>query len=333
VERQIAAQLWQHQHALVRHCGLLQRDERHAGTSARKKMQRKLRHVGISVVYSRCGVVSIAASGDFAMTGLAGKIAIVTGARSGIGLSSAAKLAALGATVVMTGTRQSDIEHSAESLRRQGAAAEGVALDLSQPAAIEAVVHGVLARHGRIDILHNNAADLSLSQQDGDVEGATLEVWDRIFTVNVRGTMWMCKHVLRAMSAQRSGSIINTASALGLQGASAQSAYAASKAAVIQLSRSIATSHGKRGIRCNAVAPGLIDTETARQQLPPPLWNIQLDENLLPYLGRPEDIAEIVAFLAGDGARYITGQTFVADGGSSAHVAGYAQLNALFQKG
>jgi NAD(P)-dependent dehydrogenase (short-subunit alcohol dehydrogenase family) len=266
------------------------------------------------------------------MLELAGRIAIVTGARAGIGLSSATRLAALGATVVMTGTRQGEIEKSADALRRKGASVEAMALDLAQPAAIEALVESVLTRHGKIDILHNNAADLSLSQQDGDVESAQLSVWERIFAVNVHGTMWMCKHVLQAMSAQRSGSIINTASALGLQGASAQSAYAASKAAVIQLSRSIATSHGKRGIRCNAVVPGLIDTETARQQLPPPLWKIQEAENLTPYLGRPEDIAEIVAFLAGDGARYITGQVIVADGGSGSHVAGYAQLNALLGK-
>jgi NAD(P)-dependent dehydrogenase (short-subunit alcohol dehydrogenase family) len=192
-----------------------------------------------------------------------------------------------------------------------------------------ALINTVVARHGRIDILHNNAADLSMTKLDGDIEHTDVKVWDRIYHVNVRGTMLMCHYTLPHMVKQKSGSIINTASALGIAGAPVQAAYSASKAAEIQMCRSIATSHGKLGIRCNAVLPGLIKTKAAFDNLPPPLFGIQESENLTPYLGDPEDIAHAVAFLASDEARYITGQALVADGGSSAHIAGIAQMAAL----
>jgi NAD(P)-dependent dehydrogenase (short-subunit alcohol dehydrogenase family) len=156
------------------------------------------------------------------------------------------------------------------------------------------------------------------------------EVWDRAFRVNVRGTMLLCKHVLPHMVAKAKGSIINTASNLGLQGNLIQAAYSASKAAVMQLSRSIATSHGRRGIRCNTVSPGLVLTPAARDNLPPELHRAVAGETLTPYLGVPEDIAHAVAFLASDEARYVTGHNLVVDGGTSSHVPGFAPFSELF---
>jgi NAD(P)-dependent dehydrogenase (short-subunit alcohol dehydrogenase family) len=156
------------------------------------------------------------------------------------------------------------------------------------------------------------------------------EVWDRTFKVNVRGTMLSCKYVLPHMAANGGGSIINTASNLGMQGNLGQAAYSASKAAVIQLSRSIATSHGRRGIRCNTVSPGLVMTPAARDNLPPQLHEIVAGETLTPYLGVPEDIANAVAFLASDAARYVTGHNLVVDGGTVAHVPGFARFGELF---
>jgi NAD(P)-dependent dehydrogenase (short-subunit alcohol dehydrogenase family) len=263
------------------------------------------------------------------MLQLSGRVAIVTGASAGIGFATAKLLAERGATVVLTGTRLSNVEPGAAAIRQQGGKAEAMRLDLADEASIVALVDSVIARHGRIDILHNNAADLSVTRRDQDIETMDAGVWDRIFQVNVRGTMLMCKYALPHMVRQRSGSIINTASALGLQGAVVQAAYAASKAAEIQMCRSIAASHGKRGIRCNAVVPGLVRTKAALDNLPPPLFAIQESENLTPYLGEAEDIASVVAFLASDDARYITGQALVADGGSGSHIAGFAQMNAL----
>jgi len=260
------------------------------------------------------------------MQSFSGKVAIVTGASGGIGLATATVLAERGATVVLTATRAENVRPVCGALVARGLTAEPMALDLAEESSIAALMTAVIARHGRIDVLHNNAADLSVTKQDQNVETMSLGVWDRIFRVNARGTMLCCHHALPHMVKNGGGSIINTASALGLLGADVQAAYAASKAAVMQLTRSIAVSHGKRGIRCNAVVPGLIATKAARDNLPPMLWQVQESENLTPYVGAPEDIAYTVAFLASDEARYITGQCIVVDGGASAHIAGMAQL-------
>jgi NAD(P)-dependent dehydrogenase (short-subunit alcohol dehydrogenase family) len=193
-------------------------------------------------------------------------------------------------------------------------------VDLAEEASIVALVRAAVDTFGSVDILHNNAADLSpqITQLDNDVESMTADVWDRVFRVNVRGTMLACKYVLPHMVARGAGSIINTASNLGLQGNLGQAAYAASKAAVMQLTRSIATSHARRGIRCNTVSPGLVMTPAARDNLPPQLHKIVAGETLTPYLGVPEDIAHAVVYLASDEARYVTGHNLVVDGGTSA---------------
>lgn len=263
------------------------------------------------------------------MAQLEGKVAVITGAAAGIGFATARVMAERGATVVLTGTRMANVETSAESLRRKGFKALALQLDLADPKSIATLIDTVVKRFDRLDILHNNASDLSVTKRDHNVETMDTEVWDRVFLVNVRGTMLCCKYALPHMMRQKTGSIINTASALGLQGADVQAAYAASKAAVMQMTRSIATSHGKHGIRCNAIVPGLIATEGAQENLPPVLWKIQESENLLPYVGKADDIAYTVAFLASDEARYITGQSILVDGGAAAHISGMSQLRAL----
>jgi NAD(P)-dependent dehydrogenase (short-subunit alcohol dehydrogenase family) len=141
--------------------------------------------------------------------------------------------------------------------------------------------------------------------------------------------MLCCKHVLPHMVKHGGGSIINTASNLGLQGNLGQSAYATSKAAILQLTRSIAASHGRRGVRCNAVSPGLVMSPAARNNLPPRLHEIVAEETLTPYLGEPEDIAHAVAYLASDESRYVTGHNLIVDGGTSSHVPGFAQFSQL----
>jgi NAD(P)-dependent dehydrogenase (short-subunit alcohol dehydrogenase family) len=263
------------------------------------------------------------------MKQFSGKVAIVTGASAGIGLATATVLAERGAIVVLTATRTENVEGPCRALCERGLQALPMPLDLAEQASVAALIGGVIAQYGRIDILHNNASDLSVTRQDRNVETMPLAVWDRVFQVNVRGTMLCCHYTLPHMVHQRSGVIVNTASALGLLGADVQAAYAASKAAVMQLTRSIAVSHGKQGIRCNAVVPGLIATQAARNNLPPVLWQIQQSENLTPYLGAPEDVAHTVAFLASDEARYITGQSILVDGGAAAHIAGMSQLREL----
>jgi NAD(P)-dependent dehydrogenase (short-subunit alcohol dehydrogenase family) len=260
------------------------------------------------------------------------KVAIVTGAGGGIGSATAQLLASRGARVVLADIQMQAAERVAGLVERAGGSALPLYLDLADEDSIISLVRSTLDRFGRIDVLHNNAADLSpnLSGRDRDVEAMEAEVWDRTFKVNVRGTMLSCKYVLPHMAATGGGSIINTASNLGMQGNIGQAAYAASKAAVIQLSRSIATSHGRRGIRCNTVSPGLVMTPAARDNLPPQLHEIVAGETLTPYLGVPEDIANAVAFLASDAARYVTGHNLVVDGGTVAHVPGFARFGELF---
>ena len=264
---------------------------------------------------------------------LDGKVAIVTGGGGGIGSEVCRIMATRGARVVVADLVADRAEEIAEGLRTQGADSIAVAVDLAQEDQIKALFAATMKAYGRLDIIDNNAALLTaeMAQADGDIEHMDTANWDATYAVNTRGTMIACREALKIMSQQKSGSIINTASNLALQGNVIQAAYASSKAAVIQMTRSIATSHGKRGIRCNAVLPGLTGTPAALSHLPPELLETVREETLTPYLGQPQDIAELVVFLASDAARYITGQAIAADGGTSIHIPGYARLQRFFQ--
>ncbi|WP_199902680.1 SDR family NAD(P)-dependent oxidoreductase [Azospirillum sp. B4] len=269
---------------------------------------------------------------------MANKVAIVTGAAGGIGAATAILLAERGAAVVLADIALEPAQAVAARITDIGGRALAVRLDLADEASIRALIETAVGTFGRLDILDNNAADLSMGLRDADIETMDLEVWDRTFTVNLRGTMLACKHALPHLvkageGREVGGVIINTASNLALQGHIIQAAYSASKAAVIQLTRSIAASHGKRGVRCNAVLPGLTLSAAALENLPARLREIVESETLTPYLGRPEDLAHAVAYLASDEARYVTGQCLVVDGGTSTHVPGIAPFRAMVAEG
>ncbi len=263
------------------------------------------------------------------MDSLSQRVAIVTGGAGGIGSATCEALAGRGARVVVA-----DIDAAAAETvaQRIGRTAVSVRVDLANESSIEAMFDCALQEFGRLDILDNNAAALSadLARRDGNIADMETEVWDRSFAINTRGAMMACRRALRIMQGQGGGVIVNVASNLALQGNVIQAAYSASKAALIQMTRSIATSHGHYGVRCNAVLPGLTGSQAALEHLPARLREIVEEETLTPYLGAPADIANVVAFLASDDARYITGQCIVADGGTSIHAPGYARLRDFF---
>ncbi len=257
---------------------------------------------------------------------LDGKVAIVTGGAGGIGAATARRMTARGARVAIA-----DIAMArAEALAHQIPGAIALALDLGDETSIAAMIAAAHAHFGRLDILHNNAALLGPeAQADTDIESMDTALWDKTYAVNVRGTMLACRAALPHLRVSK-GNIVNTVSNLALQGHIIQAAYSSSKAAIIQMTRAIAASHGRHGIRCNAVAPGMTMTPALREAFPPALRATVEGETLRDQLGEAEDIAEAAAFLASDAARNITGHVLVSDGGCASHVPGLAGFRAFF---
>jgi NAD(P)-dependent dehydrogenase (short-subunit alcohol dehydrogenase family) len=259
---------------------------------------------------------------------LDGKVAVITGGAGGIGAATARLMTARGARVVIA-----DIAGDrAQAIAAELPGALALVLDLEHQSSIKAMIAEVVAHFGKIDILVNNAALLGpeIAQNDGNVEDMDTELWDRTYRVNVRGTMIACREALPYLRETR-GNIVNTVSNLALQGHIIQAAYSSSKAAIIQMTRAIAASHGKAGVRCNAVAPGMTSTPALFEAFPPVLRQLVEDETLRDQLGEPEDVAEAIAFLASPAARNITGQALVSDGGCASHVPGIRGFRAFFE--
>ncbi len=257
-----------------------------------------------------------------------GQVAIVTGGAGGIGSATARLLASRGARCVIA-----DIDAArAQAVAGEIAGAIALPLDLEREPSVAALIADTVARLGRLDILVNNAAFLGpeVARRDGNVENMDTALWDRTFAINVRGTMLACRFALPHLRTTR-GNIVNVVSNLALQGHLIQAAYSASKAALIQMTRSIAASHGIHHVRCNAVAPGMTMTPALREAFPPALRECVESETLRPQLGEAEDIAEAIAFLAAPAARNITGHVLVSDGGCSSHVPGIAGFRAFFE--
>jgi NAD(P)-dependent dehydrogenase (short-subunit alcohol dehydrogenase family) len=249
-----------------------------------------------------------------------GRLALVTGAAGGIGAACARALAREGASVALADVDLAAAQHEADAITTVGGRAIAIAVDLGDEASVIAMVDAAVERLGGLDILHNNAADTRLSgTRDMPVERVDTQVWDAILRVNLRGTMIASRAAIPHLR-RRGGAIVNTSSGAALAGGLSHSAYSASKAALHSLTQSIATQHGKEGIRCNAIAPGLIVTPATRDTYAgSELGAVMLRHHLTPRLGRPEDIAAAVVFLASDEAAFITGQVICVDGGLLAH--------------
>lgn len=263
---------------------------------------------------------------------LEGRVAIVTGAGSGLGAEAARVLASHGARVAVVDINEEAATQVAAGIIGTGGQASAVHCDVAHEGQVDAMVQAVVARFGRVDVLHNNAAILSVEQRqrDRDVINMDVDAWDRAMGVNLRGAMLCSKYAIREMLKLQKGSVIFATSGLGAQGDMSLSAYAASKAALIMLSRSIATQYGKQGIRSNALQIGLAPAENAHHSMPAALLDILRDNHLTPELGTPRQIADVVAFLASDESSFVTGSTLVADGGFSSHTPSLVAMKALF---
>lgn len=245
------------------------------------------------------------------------QVAIVTGGASGIGEATCRRLVAEGATVVVADVNAVSASTLAAEL---GPSASAQVFDAADVHSIEQLVLSTVDRFGRLDVLHNNAALSSpaIHAKDKNAIDIEFEVWDQVMAVNLRGYLAGCKFALPTMIAQGNGAIVNTASTGGFSGDITRMAYSVSKAAIIGLTRQIATHHGAQGVRCNAVAPGLVLTPGTRGAAASVI-EVMKRHLLVPEFGEPEDIAALICFLASGEARYINGQTYIADGGMLAH--------------
>ena len=249
--------------------------------------------------------------------GLEGRVAIVTGASRGIGSAIADALVERGARVVLSSRKQQDLDAEAERINAQHKdAATAIAAHAGRPEDLEKLVDATLERHGRLDILVNNAAT---NPYFGHTVDADLSYWDKTFEVNVRGVFALTQLAVSKYLGEHGGAVVNIASVGGLRVAFGLGIYNITKAAVIHLTKQLALELGPRGIRVNAVAPGLIKTRFAEA-----LWGNQeildrvLQSTALGRIGSPPEIGKVVAFLASDDASYITGEVVVIDGGGGA---------------
>lgn len=235
---------------------------------------------------------------------LSGRVALVTGAASGIGLACARLLAANHAAVVVADRNVAGAEEAARQIAAAGGEALALAVEIGESASVDALVVRTLERYAQIDVLVHCAG---VSPRKNVVD-LTDDDWHRVIAINLDGTMYVSRAVARHMLPRKTGTMILIASDRGLLGQSAKSAYAASKGGVIAFAKSLALELGPHGITVNALNPGTTDTPLVRSEMPPALWDQRVKADPLGKLSEPEDIAEIVLFLAGSAGRFMTGQ-------------------------
>ena len=246
---------------------------------------------------------------------LDGRLAVVTGAARGIGLSIAEALAEAGATVVLTDMSASPLEDAIATLSAKGYAVEGEVLDVTDAAAVRRVNDTVVGRHGRVDVLVNNAG---IAMSNHPAETMADEVWAKVIDVNLNGLFWCCRTFGAGMLARQSGTIVNVGSMSGfiVNRPQEQANYNASKAAVHHLTRSLAAEWAARGVRVNAVAPTYIETEmNAYVYQDAEMYRHWIGGTPMGRMGRTDEVASVVLFLASEASSLMTGSIVLADGG------------------
>ncbi|MBU8905642.1 SDR family NAD(P)-dependent oxidoreductase [Desertibacillus haloalkaliphilus] len=242
-----------------------------------------------------------------------GKVAVVTGGGSGIGCATSLRLAEEGAAVVVADLNEEAAANTAEVIKEAGGDATFVKTDVTNPDDVQQLISTATQTYKGLDILFNNAG---ISNQELKLTELSLEEWDQVINVNLKGVYLGMKYAIPEMEKQNGGSIINTSSVLGFKGKKYQAPYNASKAGVVTLTQNAALEFGTKNIRVNAIAPGVIDTPIVDGWRENEWkWEIISKANALRRLGKPEEVANAVLFLASDEASFITGSTLMVDGG------------------
>ena len=261
------------------------------------------------------------------MNRLENKIAIVTGSTSGIGIGIANLYAAEGATVVICGRREERGQEIVDEIIEKGGKAFFHYMDLDDLSSIESLFKDIHEKCGKIDILVNNAANVSL--EDGAVMELSIEMWDAMFTSDLRGTFFAIKNVIPYMQENGGGSIVNIGSMASTGGDLGATAYACAKAGIDMLTSCVALQYGKDNIRCNCIRPGLIVTPQNEEFVAQELKDIFLSNIEVNRYGCPEDIGHTCVFFGSDESAYVTGQIINVDGGMNSHVPTVAQFREL----